>query len=70
VYAGGWQVGQATSHTFSPIIKKYIALATLRSEHATLGTQLDFEITVEYERLRAPARVVKLPFYNPPWKRA
>lgn len=70
VYAGGRQVGQATSHTFSPILKKYIALATLRSGHAALGTWLDFEITVEYERLRAPARVVKLPFYNPSWKRA
>jgi aminomethyltransferase len=70
VYAGSRQVGQATSHSFSPILKKYIALATLRREHAALGTHLDFEITVEYERLRAPTRVVKLPFYNPPWKRA
>lgn len=70
VYAGGEHVGQATSMVFSPILKKYIALATVRSEHATLGSQLEFEITVEYERKRAGATVTKPPFYNPPQKRA
>lgn len=70
VYRDGRQVGQATSHTFSPILKKYIALASLKSEHAAPDTQVEFEITVEYERLRAQAIVTKLPFYNSPWKRA
>ncbi len=70
VYADGEHVGQATSMVFSPILKKYIALATVRSEHAALGNQLEFEITVEYERKRAGATVTKMPFYNPPQKRA
>lgn len=70
VYAGGVHVGQATSMVFSPILKKYIALATVRSEYAELGSQLEFEITVEYERKRAGATVSKMPFYNPPQKRA
>lgn len=70
LYVGGEHVGQATSMVFSPILKKYIALATVHSEHATLGNQLEFEITVEYERKRARATVAKMPFYNPPQKRA
>ncbi|MCW5873740.1 MAG: aminomethyltransferase family protein [Anaerolineales bacterium] len=72
VYAGasGEHVGQATSMVFSPILKKYIALATVRSEYAEPGGLLEFEITVEYERKRAGATVSKMPFYNPPQKRA
>jgi aminomethyltransferase len=70
VYGDGEHVGQATSMVFSPILKKYIALATLRSEYAKPGTELEFEITVEYVRQRARATVSKAPFYNPPQKRA
>jgi aminomethyltransferase len=70
VYLGGRQVGQATSQAFSPILKKYIALATLESQAAALGTLVDVEVTVEYVRKRARARIVNLPFFNPPRKRA
>lgn len=66
----GRQIGQATSHTFSPILKKYIALATLESRFARPGVELNFEITVEYARRLGPATVVNLPFFNPPRKRA
>ena len=34
------------------------------------GTTVDLEMTVEYTRKRAPAKVVKLPFFDPPRKRA
>jgi aminomethyltransferase len=75
VYAGGGplrmrQVGQATSHTFSPILKKYIALASLERLDAKPGNRVKFEITVEYTRLQAEATVTELPFFNPPRKRA
>lgn len=70
VYAGGRQVGQATSHTFSPILKKYIALASLERPFAETGQKVEFEITVEYTRLQAEATVTRLPFYDPPQKRA
>ena len=69
VYQGNRQVGQATSQAFSPILKKYLALATLESQASAPGTPVEMEITVEYKRLRVKARVVKLPFYNPPRKR-
>ena len=70
VYAGGRQVGKATSSTWSPLLKKMIALASLSSENAAKGTRLEMELTVEAVRLRAGATVVDLPFFNPPRKTA
>lgn len=70
VYKNGRQIGQATSHTFSPILKKYIALATLETPYAAIGDQVEMEFTIEYVHRRASARVVEIPFYNPPRKRA
>jgi aminomethyltransferase len=66
----GRQVGQVTSRTFSPILKKYIALATVESRYDKPGTRLQAEVTVEYTRQKALATVTKTPFYNPPRKRA
>ena len=69
LYAAGEQVGYATSGAWSPILKKYIALAHLRAEWAAPGTTLEMEITVEHRRLRAAARVVRKPFFDPERKR-
>ncbi len=69
VYRGGRQVGQATSHTFSPILKQYVALATVEANYATLGTSMEMEVTVEYQRKRARATVERLPFFDPSRKR-
>jgi len=68
VYRGGRQVGKATSTTWSPTLKKMIALASLASEHARTGTQLEIELTVEAVRHTVSATVVPLPFFNPPRK--
>jgi aminomethyltransferase len=70
IYAGKEQAGYATSGGWSPLLKKYIALAHLRSPWAKPGTPLDIEITVEHRRKRAVARVVKKPFFDPERKRA
>ncbi len=69
VYLSGRQVGQATSRTWSPTLKKYLALATVRREHARAGQELSIEVTVEYERKTATARVRELPFFDPPRKK-
>jgi aminomethyltransferase len=66
----GRQVGQVTSRTFSPVLKKYIALATVESRYDKLGTRLQVEVTVEFTRQKALALVTKTPFFNPPRKRA
>ncbi len=70
VYRNGRHVGQATSHVFSPILKKYIALASLVSPAATLGDTVQIEITVEYVRHTANAVITKPQFFNPARKRA
>jgi len=70
VYRGRTQVGKATSTAWSPTLKKMIALASLSREHAAPGTRLEMELTVEAVRHTVPARVVELPFFNPPRKTA
>jgi aminomethyltransferase len=66
----GEQVGKATSTTWSPVLKKMIALASIESPHAQLGTKLQMEITIEAIRQKVTAKVVKLPFFSPPRKTA
>jgi len=70
IYSGAEQAGYATSGGWSPILKKYIALAHLRSRWARPGTEIDIEITVEHRRKRAAARVVKKPFFDPERKKS
>ena len=65
VYRNGRQVGRATTTTWSPVLKKLIALATLDAPAFAEGTALEFEATVEAVRHRVPATVVKTPFFNP-----
>ena len=47
-----------------------IALATIAREAAQPGTSLEMEITVDHERRDVGATVTKLPFFDPPRKRA
>jgi aminomethyltransferase len=68
VYRNGRQVGRATSTTWSPVLKRMIALATIDRPHYAEGTQLQMEITVEATRHTVGAKVVKTPFFNPPRK--
>lgn len=70
VFRAGQQVGRATSGTWSPILKKNLALATVKTEHSAIGTVLDIEMTVEWERRTVPATVVKTPFFDPERKKA
>jgi aminomethyltransferase len=70
VYRAGRQVGRATTTTWSPILKKMIALATIDRPHYAPGTALQFEVTVEAVRHRVDARVVPTPFFNPSRKLA
>jgi aminomethyltransferase len=70
VFKNGAQTGKATSTTWSPTLKKLIALATVRREHARPGTRLEIEMTVEAVRHLVPATVTKTPFFNPKRKTA
>jgi len=68
VYRAGRQVGKATSTTWSPTLKRMIALASISRESAALGSTLSMELTVEAERKTVSAKIVPLPFLNPPRK--
>jgi aminomethyltransferase len=70
VYRHGRQIGRATTTTWSPVLKKLIALATVDAPDGAEGTSIEFEITVEAVRHRVPATVVKTPFFNPARKTA
>jgi aminomethyltransferase len=70
VYRGGRVVGKATSTTWSPTLKKMIALACVNRENSSVGTTLNMEITVEAVRHTVSAKIVPLPFFNPARKTA
>ena len=69
ILVGNAQVGYASTSTWSPLLKKHIALAHLQKPYHEIGTNVRMEMTVEHHRQHAPAKVVKLPFYEPEWKR-
>ena len=62
VYRKDRHIGQMTSHTFSPILKKYIAIGTIESPHAHYGDEVELEFTVEYVRhkVQSPDRQTPL----------
>ena len=70
VYRSGKQVGKATSTTWSPTLKKMIALACVSRDQSSVGATLNIEMTVEAVRHTVSAKVVALPFFNPPRKTA
>ena len=70
VYSGEKQLGKATSTTWAPVLKKMIALGSIETSHAKLGTKLQMEITIEAVRQKVTARVVEMPFFNPVRKTA
>lgn len=60
-----YQTGYATSGTWSPILKKNIALATVEKKYENIGNVLRIEMTVEHKRYTVPAIISKPQFFNP-----
>ncbi len=59
------QIGYATSGTWSPLLKKNIALATIQSDYSTIGKEIQIEATVEHVRHTVTASVHRPQFFNP-----
>jgi aminomethyltransferase len=70
VYVGDKQVGKATTTTWSPVLKKMIALASVETGQSEVGNKLQMEITIEAVRQRVTAKIVKIPFFSPARKTA
>jgi aminomethyltransferase len=70
VYLDEKQVGKATTTTWSPVLKKMIALASIETAHSQIGNRLQMEITIEAMRQNVTSKVVKMPFFSPARKTA
>lgn len=64
VHVGRNQVGTVTSGTFSPILRKNIALCHMAIEYAEIGTEVEVG-KIDGHQKRLPATVVRFPFYDP-----
>ena len=66
----GSRAGFSTSFMYSPMMQNHIAIAQVAPEYATLGSEVDYEVTIDHELHYIPAAVTKMPFYDPPQKTA
>ena len=69
VYREGRQIGRATSIVWGPTIKKMIGFGSVEPAFERLGSRVTVEYTVEGERGKVGATVVKMPFLDPERKR-
>jgi aminomethyltransferase len=60
VFVGDTQIGEITTGTQSPTLKRNLGLALIDSSHAAIGTQVEVEIRGK----RLKAEVVSVPFYK------
>lgn len=70
IYRDNTQIGYASSGCWSPLLKKYLALAHIKAPHFAPDTRVEMEVTVEHHRRRAAAWIRKLPFFDPERKKA
>ena len=63
-------IGRGTSGMWSPLLKKYIVIARIPPQYAKLGSSFFIEEVIEAKAFSIPAKVVKMPFFDPPRKRA
>ena len=64
VYKDGRQVGRATSITWGPTIKKMVGFGSVHKQFEKAGSRLSVEWSVEGERGKVAATVVKTPFLD------
>ena len=63
-------IGRGTSGMWSPLLKKYIVIARVPPRYATLGSSFFIEEMIEAKAFSIPSKVVKMPFFDPPRKKA
>lgn len=68
--AKGRRAGYASSSMYSPMLQRHIAIARVRPEHASSGTRLKLELTINHKHRTVGAEVARMPLYDPAGKTA
>jgi len=63
-------VGRGSSGVWSSTLKKYIVIARVDAQYGQPGTVIYFEESIEARSFAIPATVVRMPFFDPPRKKA
>jgi aminomethyltransferase len=63
-------IGRGTSGMWSPLLKKYIVIARIQPRYTKLGSRFWIEEVIEAKAFSIPAMVVRMPFFDPPRKKA
>jgi aminomethyltransferase len=64
------QVGYSTSFMYSPVLQRHIAMARVRPDLATPGSEVRLEVDVNHRYEYVKARTARMPLYNPARKTA
>jgi len=64
IHIGRAQIGEVTSSTRSPLLKKNIALARIDTTHADVGTEVEIG-KLDGHQKRLPAKIVPFAHYDP-----
>lgn len=64
IHIGRAQIGEVTSSTRSPLLKKNIALARVDATHAAVGTEVEIG-KLDGHQKRLPAKIVAFAHYDP-----
>lgn len=68
--ADGERIGYATTLMYSPMLQRHIGIALVRPDHASLGSTVHVEQTINHEYLTCAATVSRMPLFNPARKTA
>lgn len=66
----GERIGYATSLMYSPVLQRHIAIAKVRPDLASVGTNVNLELTINHQYQTVRAAVSRLPHFNPERKTA
>jgi aminomethyltransferase len=64
------QVGYSTSFMYSPMLQRHIAMARVRPDLATPGSEVRLEVDVNHRYEYVKARTARMPLYSPARKTA
>jgi aminomethyltransferase len=59
------RIGYVPSFVYSPVLQRHIGLARLRPNHASPGSTVGLEVTIDHRYEMVDAEVRPLPFFNP-----